>query len=201
LASGSLIIYGAGGHGQVAAESASAAGWSVLGFLDDRRPPSTRIGAWSVLEPAQVQQNGIHVAVAVGDNTYRRRLCLGLLQRHVLLGIVVHPTASVSRSATIGAGVFIGPASVVNASARIDDGAIVNSGAVVEHHCHIHAYAHVAPRAVLAGGATVLEMATVGVGATVLPDVTIGRGATVGAGAAVVDPVADGRTVVGVPAR
>ena len=196
-----LIVYGAGGHGLVVAEAAAAAGWSVMGFLDDREPPTTRIGPWSVLQPAALEAEDVHVVVAVGDNADRRRLCLGLIQRDRLLSSVIHPNSSVSGSAVIARGVFIGAAAVVNAEARLDDGAIVNSAAVVEHHCRVHSYAHVAPGAVLAGGASVLDLATVGAGATVLPNITIGAAAIVGAGAAVVERVGEGQTVAGVPAR
>ena len=44
------------------------------------------------------------------------------------------------------------------------------------------------------------ELTLVGSGARVLPGVTVGSGVTVGAGAVVTTPVADGVTVVGVPA-
>jgi len=41
----------------------------------------------------------------------------------------------------------------------------------------------------------------VGIGATILPGVKIGRECVIGAGAVVRKNVADGKTVVGVPAR
>ena len=53
----------------------------------------------------------------------------------------------------------------------------------------------------LSGGVTVEDGAFVGAGAVVIPGLRIGAAAVVAAGAVVVDDVAGGTTVLGVPAR
>jgi len=50
-------------------------------------------------------------------------------------------------------------------------------------------------------GPYIKEGASIGTNATLLPGIIIGRNAVVGAGAVVTTNVADGSTVVGVPAR
>jgi len=81
------------------------------------------------------------------------------------------------------------------------DACIVNSGAIVEHECRLGHGVHVAPGAVLTGCVTVEDHAFVGAGAVVLPRLRIGRGAVVGAGAVVIEDVASGTVVAGVPAK
>jgi len=71
----------------------------------------------------------------------------------------------------------------------------------VDHDCQIGDHVHIAPGAALSGSVMMGEGCHVGVGATVMQGKTIGQGAVVGAGAVVVDDVAPGVTVYGVPAR
>jgi len=114
---------------------------------------------------------------------------------------VVHPSAVVAQSATLGAGTVVLAGAVVNAGAAIGDNVIVNTAAIVEHDCRIGDHAHVATGARLGGTVTVGEGAHVGLGASVRQGIVIGRHAIVGGGAMVVDDVPDGAVVVGVPAR
>lgn len=198
---GGLVIYGAGGQGQVAAEAADAAGWRVLGFLDDAvAVPDT--GSWPLLTPDDPRVIGARLHVAIGDNAARQRKLASLRgAARIDFASIIHPTAYVSPSARVGAGCFVGPRAVVHAHADVGDGAIVNTGAIVEHHCRVGACAHIAPGAVMGGGCSIGELALVGLGARLLPRLRIGDRATVGAGAVVLENVADGATVAGVPAQ
>lgn len=195
-----LVIYGAGGHGLVVADAAIASGWRVEGFIDDNATVSSIAGhpVWRRLADAPP---GVAVIVAIGDNAARQRLLDSVRASDTPIASVVHPSAVVSPTATIAPGVFVGPLSVVNALATLELGAIVNSGAIVEHHNRIGICAHIAPGVTLAGGVEVGGMALVGTGASIRPRVRIGTKATVGAGSVVVADVADGETVVGVPAK
>lgn len=193
-----IVIYGAGGHGQVVAEAAELLGWAVAGFVDDERSPGESVGRYAVLDPSQPFARA---AVAIGDNAARGRIIEQLAGRGVGLPAIVHPAAWISPSAEVGDGVFIGPSVSVHAHAAIALGAIINTASVIEHHNVIHRYAHVAPGCVLGGGVTVGQRTLVGLGSRVLPGVAIGDDAVIGAGGVVVEPVAAGTTVGGIPAR
>ncbi|MBI1368145.1 MAG: acetyltransferase [Planctomycetes bacterium] len=197
-----LIIYGAGDHGRVVADAAAAAGWHVRGFLDDRIATDTTIGPFRVIGSGdQVGEFDARIIVAVGDNAARCRCVAALLHAGANITSVVHPSAQVSPSAVIEAGVFIGPLAVVNAESVIDGGAIINSGAIVEHHNRIGSATHVAPGAVLTGRCTVGARALIGARAVLLPGLCVGDDAIVGAGAVVTSDVPAGATVRGNPAR
>lgn len=197
-----LIIYGAGGHGLVVAESAVAAGWKVLGFVDDHATHKT-VGSWPLLDESVLDPRSgeVKVIVAIGDNPTRRRVCESLLHRGCKLVTITHPQAWVSSSANIGRGVFIGACAVVQVEAHLDTGVIVNNGAVVEHHCHVGEFTHLAPGSVLGGRSRVGALSLIGLNAAVKPDVEVGDGCTIGVGAAVVRRVPSNQTVMGVPAR
>lgn len=197
----SLLLVGGGGHATVVAEAAVLAGWRLIGFLDDNTDAplgkmAERIGGFASIDNEGL--TGHHPAIiAVGDLRLRRD-CVARITGD--FGTVIHPSASVSPSATIGSGVFIGPNTVVHTNATIGDHATVNSGAVVEHDAVIGENAHLAPGAVLGGSVCVGAGSLIGIGARVIPGVRIGESAVVGAGAAVIRDTPDGACVVGVPA-
>lgn len=213
-----LLIYGAGGHGLVVAESAEAAGWTVWGFLDDRVPKDTTVGRWRVIGRGDGERGvGVNnwfergvgdragrtgeVIVAVGDNAARWHLLNVLRGAEVRLATVVDPSARVSPSARLEPGVYVGPNAVVNAEATVGPGCIINSAAVVEHHVQLEAGVHVGPAAVLCGAAEAGERSLIGANATVLPGRTVGEQATLGAGSVATTDIPARTTAVGSPAK
>jgi len=199
----SVVVYGAGGHGVVVADAASCAGLEVLGFLDDQRAVGEVMAGGRVLGPARSWQAlpGVGLALGVGDNALRRLLLEPMVLAEIELATVVHPSAVVAKSASLGAGVVVLALAVINPGARVGRGAIINSGSVIEHDVSVGDFAHVSPNATLAGGATLGELSQLGAGACVLPRVRVGRNCIVGAGAVVTRDVPDNSVCMGVPAR
>jgi len=189
-----LVIYGAGGHGLVVAEAAVAAGWTVLGFVDDDDSRKSA-GLWSMLDDSVLQARGgqVNVIVAIGDNDARQKLTDDLHHQGCKLVTIAHPLAWISPSANIGPGVFIAAGAAVQAEAHIDRGAIINTGAIVEHHGTIGQFTHIAPGVTLGGRVHIGSLTLIGIGATHLHEIRIGNHCTFDIG--------DGQTVMGVPAR
>ena len=200
----SLLILGAGGHGRVVADTAEAAGWSDVAFLDDDLTSAQGL-AWPVLGPlAELVHHAPSfddVIVAIADAQCRQTLIAKVEAEHLSLATVVSPAAAVSRRSSIEPGCMVLAGAVVQTDAKLEVGCIVNTGASVDHDCLLERYVHVAPGSHLAGGVKVGTGSWIGMGATVNEHLVIGCSCTVGAGAAVVNHVGDGVTVVGVPAR
>jgi sugar O-acyltransferase (sialic acid O-acetyltransferase NeuD family) len=114
---------------------------------------------------------------------------------------LVHPTATIAASATLGEGCIISAGAIVNVDACIGRFCIINSAATIDHDNVLEESVTIGPGAHLAGHVTVGFGAFIGIGATVIGGVTIRRRATVGAGAVVIRDVPEGATVVGNPAR
>ncbi|MBB6674816.1 acetyltransferase [Cohnella nanjingensis] len=201
-----LILIGAGGHGKVVAEAAAATGrYRVAAFADDKYEQEKVEGGILRVPVADVQRllgrlDDVQLILAVGNNVVRRRLEARLGLSADWYATVVHPSAVISKSATIGRGTVVLAGAILNADAVVGRHAIVNTKAVVEHDCAVGDYTHVSPAAALAGGVTLEAGAQVGIGACVLPGLTVGAWSTLGAGATAIRDVPAGCTAVGVPA-
>jgi UDP-perosamine 4-acetyltransferase len=208
-----FLIWGAGGHGKVVADVVRASGGTVAGFVDSDPAKLGRLvepGGGRVLmmeeeflgrlDRLDRLPDGVDaVALAFGNNALR-------IESHRRLGAhrcppLIHPRATVSESVMIGDGTVVLAGAVINPAARIGCAVIVNTGAIVEHDCVVEDGVHLAPRSVVGGGVRIGRGAWIGIGAIVIQQIAVGAETRVGAGAAVIHDVADGATVVGVPAK
>ncbi len=114
---------------------------------------------------------------------------------------IVHASAVVSPTATLGEGVIVNAGSVIGSHVALGPFSLVNRGATVGHDTQAAAFASIGPGANLASGVRVGRGAVVGIGATVIENVVIGDGAYVGAGAVVLRDIEPNVVVAGVPAR
>ena len=186
-----LIIIGAGGHGKVVADAAN----QICVFLDDDQDLERVAGSIEQLQ--QIQREDDQVIVAMGDNNTR----LNLLNDLHNVATVVHPSATVSESVSLGRGTVVFANAAVNPDTVIGRGCVINTGATVDHDCVLEDGVHISPGANIGGGVTIGCCSWIGIGASVKHGITIGKNVVVGAGAAVVSDIPDGITVVGVPAK
>lgn len=198
-----VILIGAGGHAKVVADALLKSGFprDRIEFFDQN---TARVGDQILGIPVSLLQfptlAGKAVHVCVGDNAKRRQLAESARQAGATLVTVVHPAACIGEEVVLGAGVFVAAQAVIAPGVSLGEGTIINHGAIVDHDCRVGDFCHVAPQSSLAGGVNLGNGVLIGAGANVLPRVVIGDNAVVGAGAAVIVPVPEGRTVVGVPA-
>jgi sugar O-acyltransferase (sialic acid O-acetyltransferase NeuD family) len=196
-----FVVVGAGGHAKVVIATIEAASGRVVRVLDDE--PSLRgrrLGSHIIEGPvtAEAIPAGAVVILAIGSNRRRQELSAKL---HVRYGSVVHPTAIVDRTVTIGAGCAVFAGAIIQAGAQLGQHVIVNTGASIDHDCRLGNFAHAAPGSRLAGGVTLDEGALMGIGSCAIPNVRIGPWSTVGAGGAVIREIPAHAIAVGVPAR
>lgn len=143
----------------------------------------------------------VRAILAMGHNPRRLRLAEELAAAGLRFARLIHPTAAVLASASLGEGTVIGPCAVVGSGAQIGRHVLIGSGAVVEHDCTLEDGASLAPGVRMAGRVRIGMAAFVGVGASLCPRVCVGKGAIVGAGAVVTRDVPAGMLALGVPAR
>lgn len=199
-----LAILGASGHGKVVADTALAAGWQDVVFFDDAWPEREANGRWSVVGDTQSLCERLDsfegVVVGIGNNRIRLLKTRELSAAGAPLVTIVHPHALVSPQVRLGAGSVVFAGAVVQVDSRLGDACIINTNASVDHDCRLADGVHVCPGVALAGLVSVGEASWIGIGASVKQLIQLGANVTVGTGAAVIHDVADGQTVVGVPA-
>ena len=122
-------------------------------------------------------------------------------ERELVIATLIHTDTTIGPWVEIGEGCVIAPGVRVTGNVRIGAHGQLHTGAIVSHDDILGEYVTLSPSTTLCGSVTVGARSTVFAGATVMPGITIGTDATVGAGALVNRNVADGTTVVGVPAR
>lgn len=200
-----LLVLGCGGHGRVVADAALDCGYDTVAFLDDAYATFDPRGPWTVLGPISMMGDLVEAwpaaIAAIGNNAGRLDIFRRLHDKGYRLPAIVHPSAVVSRGASLGEGAFVAAGAVINIGARIGDAAIINTGARVDHDCQIGAGSHIAPGATLSGGVTTGEGAWLGTGCSVRQGIVIGARALIGVGAAVVKDLDPDGTYAGVPAR
>ena len=202
-----LVMVGAGlgSLPRIVAEAAAAGGTPLAGYLDagdDPQPPTTpleRLGNESLLDNPEFLA-AFDLVVAV-QGRGRRALCERILASGGALPVLAHPAATISTTASIGAGTILSAGVIVQSDARIGRFCGLNTACSIDHDNVVGDSVSIGPGAHTAGRVTILDEAFIGLGALIINGVTIGRRATVGAGAVVVRDVPEGATVVGNPAR
>ena len=201
-----LAILGASGHGKVIADCAEVLGWDSISFFDDSWPTIKKNAHWNVIgntisliEKAS-EFDGIFVAI--GNNEIREQK-VKLLKKNTVSDFptLIHPSAQISRYATIGHASIILAGAVINAYTTIGDGVIINTSASIDHDCTIGSFVHVSPGSRVAGSVKVGDLSWLGIGSSVIQNVNIEENCIIGAGAVVVKNVPKNITAIGIPAR
>jgi sugar O-acyltransferase (sialic acid O-acetyltransferase NeuD family) len=185
-----LLIVGAGGHGRSVAELILACTeFDLVGFLDDAFPELERVWEFPVVGKVdnlpKWQGMADFAFVAIGNNALRKRVSVSLKAAGFSIPAVVHPTAIVSPTASIGEGTAIMAGAIVGTEAKLGDGVIVNSGAVVDHHCIVGDFGHLGVSAAMAGGSVLGQLAWMQASSSLGYGVTIGEGRVLKPGEAV----------------
>jgi sugar O-acyltransferase (sialic acid O-acetyltransferase NeuD family) len=205
-----IVVVGAGGHAKVIVDSIERSGtWELVGLLDAHLPVGTQILGHNVLGSDQLlpqlfaEGMVTGVVIAVGDNFLRAKIAAALrkLAPAIAFPAIIHPAASIARSAKIGAGTVVMAGAVVNSSATVGEFCILNTNCSLDHDCTLGNYASLAPNACVGGSATIGESTAISLGANVIHRVTIGAHTVVGAGATVLKDLPDHSVAYGTPAR
>jgi sugar O-acyltransferase (sialic acid O-acetyltransferase NeuD family) len=199
---GPFYVVGAGAQGRVVLEVWRAQHpHAAFFFLDDAPDAKGRqVLGVPVLGPvAELERARGPAVLALGNN--QTRLALAERWAGARFGTVVHPSAVVSPSATLGPGTVVFAGAIVNTEAKIGAHVVVNTGAIVEHDCILEDGASLSPGARMGGRVRVDRGAFVSTGVTLAPRVRVGEWSVVGAGAVVARDVPARVLAYGVPAR
>lgn len=192
-----LLIIGAGGHGEVVADTTEACGYSNIAFLEQSWPEQAENGWLKVV--GKPKQSDVTMFCEIGKNDIRALM----FEEYQLNNspVLIHPSAILSPTVKTGPGALVVAGSIVNADTSIGRSAILNTACSVDHDCLIGDFVHISPGAHLAGDVRVGDITSIGIGSVVSEGVRIGKNVIVAAGAAVISDIEDGARVGGGPAR
>lgn len=198
-----IMLIGAGGHANIAKEIIKLNGDTVVGFFDDNSEKfhNTSHYLGGICKISQYSDNkDIYFFCAIGNNLVRSKI----MTEYKFINkwyTAIHPSAVVSKSATVGYGTLINACVAVNCNSIIGDGVILNTSSSVDHDCKINNYVHITPGTHLAGTVFVGENTFIGIGSSVSNNVNIGENIIIGAGSVVIHDLKESGTYVGMPVR
>lgn len=204
-----IIVIGAGGHAKVVIDALLKSKARIIGAADVN---PARLGADILGVPVVGGDEAIFKrdpkmlllanGLGAASNTSARAAIFTRFQNKGYQFVtVIHPSALIASDVVIGEGSQIMAGAVVQPSVKIGANCIINTRASIDHDCLVGDHAHIAPGATISGGVTLGDGCHVGSGAVIIQGLSIGASSVIGAGAAVIRDVAEGTTVVGVPAK
>lgn len=208
-----VVIAGARGSGlkvlQILEDLAEAGqrGLNLIGFVDDNPDLwDTEFFGYPVFGPPgsvadRVARGPLGAICSIGDSVNKRRMVARLAELNITFPNAIHPSAQVSRRATLGEGnvlaqnVVFQPGVTVGSYNTFNIAALMGPLAQVGNYCAINTHVMLASESVLG------DNCYVGMGAKILQRLNVAEGTIIGACAFVNKEFPAWSTVVGVPAR
>lgn len=171
--------------------------------LEQRLAALNSLGQYPIVLPLREFTPAEDELYILGPTTPARAVLAQELVRRFDLRFTTlqHPTAYVSKLATLSQGVFIGARSVIAAGARLEEHVFINRGVTVGHDTHVGAYSRIQPGSNVGGLSRIGSGVTIGIGAILIERLVIGANAFVAAGAVVIADVPANTLVAGNPAK
>ena len=203
-----IIIVGAGGFGRellwwVEDVNKAHFTWTIAGFIDDDPHALDGygcnykiIGTIKDWQPREDEE----FALAIGSPSLKKKIVGVLKKKGAHFANVIHPTAMLNESASVGEGLVMFPYSKVSCNSSVGDFVTILA-TPIGHDTVIGDYS------VISGGCNVVRNVRIGnevfmaAGVCVAQDVIIGDRAYIGLGSVVLKDVPPGATVFGNPAR
>lgn len=179
-----LVIVGSGGHAKMCIELLKHVGtFNVVGIIDNHLEPGSTVHQLPVLGSdatlSTLRSQGLTLAVnGVGTRKGcgpRKRVYEALVKLGYSLPALIHPSAFVEPTASLGQGVQVMMGALVGNDVKVGENVIVNSGAIVSHDSRIESHTHLAPGSILAGSVIIGASSLVGMGVTIFMGITVGE--------------------------
>jgi sugar O-acyltransferase (sialic acid O-acetyltransferase NeuD family) len=135
------------------------------------------------------------VAVNQKEQKVRKSVYQMLKKMHFEFPNIIHNTAIIEPSITMGEGNLICANTVISSNVLIGSNCIINSSAVVNHDCIISDHCHVTSGAIIAGEVTIGENSIIGQGSTIYHHVKIGKNVIIQNGCHIYNDIPDNTIV------
>ena len=204
-----LYALGVGHSTPLFVEIAEAAGWHVAGlyhYNDERTGEIDHgfeiLGSFDDLYHQDI--SGKCYLPTMGDMSIRQEVISNLLKRGAAIPTIIHPSAHISRFASVDEqGVIIGDRVEIQSDVIVNKNVIIRSDVTVCHNTTIKHDVFIGPKALVGAYITIDEFAYIGQASLLISGKAehVGANSLVGAGAMVTKPVPENVVVIGSPAR
>ncbi len=197
----SILIFGGGGHSKMCIEILKQTKThEIIGVTDRKLPINSLVlgipilGSEAIIDHL-IQKGLKNVILAVGavlNHGSREKLFSFLKEKQLYVPNIIHPSALLEPSVTMGEGNQIMQGAIVGSDVKIGNNCIINSGCIISHDVVLGDNVHIAPGAVIAGNVSIDNNTVIGMNATVFLDVKIGKHVMVSNGVHIFTDVPDG---------
>ncbi len=204
-----LVIIAAGGCGREVLQWAKDINrkeerWNIKGFLDDN-PDALKGKICSVPVLSSVDDYMIEgedeFVCCIGNSEVRKRVVEKMKARGARFVSIIHPSAVIADSCTLGEGVIIYPYALISDNAVIGDGCIINMYSSVAHDSVLGEYCTISAHCDVTGMCKLGDRVFMGSTSQIVPGTKVGDDVYICAGSTVMTRVRNGLKMLGNPAK
>lgn len=181
--------------------------YECLGFLDDNESLRGKrilgIEVLGPLEKARLLQDCFFVnGIGAPNNFWKKEAIIAKTGAPLdRFATIMHPSASVSRTAALGRGVVVFQHVVITSNVRVGNHVIILPNTVISHDDVVGDYTCVAGGVCVSGQTTIGRSCYLGTNCTVVGNIEVGDRCLIGMASCVLRSVPPNSVVVGNPAR
>jgi len=204
-----LILVGCGDFGRELINwaddvASSGMGQSFFGFLDNN-PAALDKYSYKLAYLGSIDDfipsDEYSLVIGIANPETKRIVVDKLKTKGAVFAKLIHPSAVVARTATLGEGVVICPHALISADATLGNFVAVNGLSSIGHDARVGDFSTLSSHVDITGFVQVGENVFFGTGAKVLPKVKIGNRARIGAGTTIMRSVSEGDVMYALPAK
>lgn len=199
-----IVIVGNGGFAReieflISRLNESNPTWNFLGYVDNETQGEL---VWGNDDELMQYDKELYVAIAIGTSSVRYKLhSIYVENPYLKFPNLIDPSVILSSHIEMGEGNIICAGSILTVDIKMGDFNIINLDCTIGHDVVIENYVTINPSVNLSGNTYVKSLCNLGTGSQVIQGKKIGKNVILGAGAVVVDDIADDCVAVGVPAK
>lgn len=148
----------------------------------------------------EIQENDVFVC-ALGNVEIKKKCTNKMIKRGGEFITIIHNTAILSPTCSIGNGSIIGPNSNIGSGVVIGDHVLIQADVFLGHDAKIGDFCRLDMKSVCVGGVKICNMVVIHTSAVISHNVIVNNNSTVGACSFVINEVKEKNSVFGVPAR
>lgn len=203
-----IVIIGAGGFGREVAMliediNKEKSTWNIKGFIDDNiENLEATINGIKVLGNVDwLKDKELYIINAIANGNIRNEINKKLEKTKNKFATLIHPTAIISDSVSIGEGSIICAGNIVTTNIIIGKQVIVNLSSTIGHDAILHDFVTIMPSTNISGHVALEKFVIIGTGTQIIENITVGERTIVGAGSTVIKELPANCTAVGSPAK